>query len=332
MDRNLLEWRSHEGERVPNRDIVVVGASAGGMDPLRRLSEGLADDLPASVLIVQHMGATAPSLLAEILARGTSLITSFARDGEGIERGRIYVAPPDRHLMVEPGVLRLQPGARQNRHRPAVDPLFRSAAQAYGRRVIGVILSGSLDDGAAGLRAIKEAGGIALVQDPKEAAFPGMPESALASVRVDHCVPVRELVKLVNELTRETLAEEPAPSTPEEGFNLTPSALRATNFGCPSCGGVLWESQESFRCHVGHIFGAESLLAEQEFRLEDSLWVAIRTLEESAALKRRMADRFRERDFGTKLVERAEDAAALADFHAQRLREVLVQVHPRGEE
>jgi two-component system chemotaxis response regulator CheB len=320
-----------EGESVPNRDIVVVGASAGGIEPLRVLTAGLVQDLPAAVLIVQHVGAASPSLLPDILVRGIRLVMVFAKDAESVEQGRIYVAPPDRHLLLERGVLRLQQGARQNRHRPAIDALFRSAAQAYGARVIGVILSGSLDDGAAGLRAIKDAGGVALVQDPKEATFPGMPQSALAMVRVDHCLPVRELSRLVNELSGEEVSEQPAAaSSVKDALNVA-SSLRPTNFGCPSCGGVLWESQESFRCHVGHTFGGESLLFEQRVRLEDSLWVAIRTLEETAALKRRMAERFRERSFEIALVERAEDDAALAEFHAQRLREVLEQRDPASE-
>ncbi len=317
---------------MPSRDIVVVGASAGGIEALRTLAATLPADLPASLVVVQHIGASAPSILADILARAGPLLAGFARDGEAIERGRIYVAPPDRHLLVESSVLRLQAGPRQNRHRPAIDPLFRSAARAFGPRVIGVILSGALDDGTEGLRVVKEAGGVALVQDPEEAIFPGMPESALARVRVDRCLPIRELAMLIGKLCLEEVAEQPpAASSVQEALDAS-GALRPTNLGCPSCGGVLWESQNSYRCHVGHTFGSESLLAEQQFRIEDSLWVAVRTLEESAALKRRMAERFRAGDLALALVEQAEDAAALADFHAQRLRDVLEQIHPRGED
>ena len=315
---------------MPNRDIVVVGTSAGGIDPLRQLAEGLSADLPASLFVVQHISPLSPGILAEILTRSGPLIASFAKDGERVDRGRIYVAPPDHHLTLEPDVVRVQRGPRQNRHRPAVDPLFRSAAQSYGSRVIGVILSGALDDGAAGLRAVKESGGVALVQDPKDAAFPSMPCSALASTEVDHCVPARELGRLVDQLSRAEIPESTPRHEVESALQLE-SSLRPTNFGCPSCGGVLWEAQDSFRCHVGHVFSPQSLGAEQDFRLEDSLWAAIRTLEESAALKRRMATRFRERSFGLDLVEQNEEAAALADFHAQRLREVLEQVNPRAE-
>lgn len=315
---------------MPNRDIVVIGASAGGIEALRQLLAGLRADLPASLFVVQHVPSASPSALPEILSRSGPLIASFAKDREAVERGRAYVAPPDHHLLLEPGVVRVQRGPRQNRHRPAVDPLFRSAAQSYGPRVIGVIVSGGLDDGAAGLRAIKESGGLALVQDPKDAALPGMPESALASVEVDHCVPARELGHLIERLSREEIPESSARHEIDGALKLEAS-LRPTNFGCPTCGGVLWEAQDSFRCHVGHIFGAESLLSEQEFRLEDSLWLAIRTLEENAALKRRVAARFRERSFAHDLAEQGEEAAALADFHAQRLREVLEQLHPRGE-
>src|SRR3954470_2925577 len=185
---------------MPSHDIIVIGASAGGVETLKALVRGLPAELPAAVFVVLHVAPGGPGYLPQILAKAGPLPASFPEDGEAIANGRIYVAPPDHHLLLEPGRVRVVRGPKENRHRPAADPLFRSAAWAYGPRVIGVVLSGTLDDGAAGLWAIKSCGGVAIVQDPEDALFDEMPASALASVDADHVAPLEELPLILAEL------------------------------------------------------------------------------------------------------------------------------------
>lgn len=200
---------------MPHRDVVVVGASAGGVEALRELVHGLPADLPASVLVVRHVPPESQSALPRILARSGPLPAAHALDGEELRPARIYVAPADFHMLVEDGRIRLVRGPRENLHRPAVDPLFRSAAAAYGRRVVGVVLTGALDDGTAGLATIKRCGGVAVVQDPADATFSSMPASALRNVRVDHSVPLAGIAPLLDRLVREPLPDVPAaPSSP----------------------------------------------------------------------------------------------------------------------
>src|SRR5918995_987625 len=186
---------------LPNRDIIVMGASAGGLSAFNRIIKQLPEDSNATVFIVWHVSPYSTSILPEILNRAGKLKSKHPKDGEPIELGKIYIAPPDHHLLLEPGRIRLTKGPRENRFRPAIDPLFRSAAQVYGPAAIGVILTGNLDDGTAGLWAIKQLGGTAIVQDPAEAMFPAMPTSALAHVRVDHTVPLAAIAPLLIRLT-----------------------------------------------------------------------------------------------------------------------------------
>jgi two-component system chemotaxis response regulator CheB len=281
---------------MPGHDIVVVGASAGGVEALSQLARGLPPQIPAAIFVVLHTPPFGNSVLPLILKRAGRLPVAHARDGEPIQTGRIYVAPPDHHLLVGRGFVRLVRGPRENRNRPAVDPLFRTAARAYGRRVVGVVLSGTLDDGTAGLMAIKRLGGVAIVQDPDDALFAGMPQSAIENVEVDHVVPLDFVADLLDKLAREPVEETEEESVPEdldkeaaiEALDLaaiengerpgTPST-----FACPECGGTLWELQEGeltrFRCRVGHAFSPDSLLAEQSEALETALWSAFRALE-----------------------------------------------------
>ena len=187
---------------MAKKDIIVIGSSTGGIEALRTIVAGLPEDFRASIFIAQHTGSNVPGVLDLILKRAARMPTHAARDKEEIKPGHIYVAPPDRHLLLEPGRICLSRGPKENRFRPAIDPLFRSAAQVYGPRVIGVILTGGLDDGTAGLWAVKQLGGTAIVQDPKDAFVPSMPSSALQFVNVDYCLPLTEiapiLVKLAN--------------------------------------------------------------------------------------------------------------------------------------
>jgi two-component system chemotaxis response regulator CheB len=329
---------------VPEHDIIAVGASAGGVEALKALVEGLPANLPAAVFVVLHIPVHSPSQLPNILSRAGALTTVHARDGAPIRRGQIYVAPPDQHLLVERGRIRVVRGPRENRHRPAVDPLFRTAALAYGPRVVGVILTGALDDGTSGLLAIKQRGGVAVVQDPDEALYAGMPRSALEHVAVDYCMPLAEIAPLLVRLTGEPSQEEGAYPMPEEMAQEarlaemdmaaltdddhpgTPSA-----FSCPECGGVLWELRDGdllrFRCRVGHAYNPESVLAGQSERFEEALWSALKTLEESVSLSRRLARQAHERG-QTRVAARFEQKVSDSEQRAARLREVLIKDSP----
>jgi two-component system chemotaxis response regulator CheB len=288
--------------------VVVIGASAGGVEALKLFVRDLPAEFPAPVVIVLHLPPETPSVLAPILARSASVTVKTAVDGETLQAGVVYVAPPDRHVLVhEDGTIATSRGPRENRHRPAVDPLFRSAALAFGNGAIGVILSGALDDGTAGLLAIKRVGGLTLVQDPSDALFSGMPESALAHVEVDACLPLESLPSTVIGMVN---TPPPPASVSEEVLatlrietqiaTLDPRIAAQDDrpgspspYSCPDCGGVLWEIHDGhmtrFRCRTGHAFGPESMMAAQGSVLEEALWTAMKTLEESARLSLRLA-------------------------------------------
>jgi two-component system chemotaxis response regulator CheB len=290
------------------KDIVVIGTSAGGIEALRYLAGALPTDFPAPIFAVVHTSPESPGVLAAILERAGPLPAVCVKTSEVIQPGRIYVPPPDHHLLVQPGFARATRGPRENRFRPAVDPLFRSAAQSYGPRVIGVILTGGLDDGTAGLAAVKKLGGTAVVQDPADALYPSMPLSALKHVAVDHCVPLAEMPSLLLRLAREPAQEKGDFTVPdhiriEVDIANEDNALEAgimklgepSIYACPECHGVLLsiksegEGQARFRCHTGHAYSIESLLAEMQEKTEDSLWNAIRAIEEHVLLLRHLA-------------------------------------------
>ncbi len=321
-------------------DIVVIGASAGGVEALSTLAAGLPADLPASVFVVLHIPPYATSVMPLIMSRAGRLPAVHAVDGEPILPGRIYIAPPDHHLLLKDGRVCLSRGAQENGHRPAIDPLFRSAALAYGPRVIGVILSGSLDDGTAGLAAVKERGGIAVVQDPADALYPGMPTSAVDAVEVDYVRPLREIPPLIVRLVREPASvgnSRPVPEQMEEESEIAELDMRAieqpnrpgelAEFGCPLCGGALWELHEGslvrFRCRVGHAWSPASLLVEQRSNLEAALWTALRALEEQRAFNLRLMERARTRRRGLS-AERFEEQAREAQRGAALIRAVLL--------
>lgn len=295
-------------------DLIVVGASAGGVEALTQLVRQLPEDLGAAVFVVLHVSPHGTSVLPSLLARAGPLPAHHAEDGETYRPGCIYVARPDHHLLVDHGKVRVVRGPSENGHRPAIDPLFRSAALTGGRRVVGVILSGLLDDGTSGLHSIKSRGGITLVQDPREALFTGMPQSAINRVGVDAVLPIAEIAKRLAALSLETVddvrpaeipgdtrltrevstAEMIAGALDAEGHPGTPSM-----YSCPGCNGVLWEIKEGagfrFRCRTGHAYSLETLLSEQSRALDEALWMALRALEESASLSDRLAGRARER-------------------------------------
>lgn len=333
---------------MPNHDIVVIGASAGGVEALSKLVSGLPAHLPAAVFVVLHVPAHGTSVLPDILSRAGPLGATHAKDGQGIQSGHIFVAPPDCHLLLEQGLIRLSRGPKENAARPAIDPLFRSAALHYRSRVVGVVLSGVLGDGTAGLLAIKRRGGITAVQDPAEALYAGMPRNAMEHVAVDHVLPVAGIGPLVSELARTPAAPPPegagavsAQMAEETGFAEFDLATieggkhpgRPSGFGCPDCGGALWEMRDHdlirFRCRVGHAWAAEALLAEQTEALETALWTALRSLEERAALARDLAARLRRR--GARAAVRFEEQAASAQQHATTIRRLLLQQVPASD-
>ncbi|AGP37711.1 chemotaxis protein CheB [Sorangium cellulosum] len=284
---------------MQGHDIITIGASAGGVETLIALIGGLPSDLEASLFVVQHLPSTARSALPQILGRATRMPVATAVDGEPIERGRIYIAPVDKHLLLGEGVVRVVYGAKENGHRPAVDPLFRTAAEVYGPRVVGMVLSGARDCGTAGLMEIKRRGGVAVVQDPKDALFPDMPQSALDSVHVDHCVPLARLPPLLADLVQAGEGEPPREAASPSGLVGGQGEVPEMQFTCPDCGGNLMRSDSatlSFHCKVGHRYSLEGLEDVQADALEAALWVALRTIEDSAALARRMAARAAERN------------------------------------
>ena len=291
-----------------NRDIVVIGASAGGVDALLRAIEGLPSDLPAAVFLVLHIPPHSPSTLPTILSKGGPLKALHARDGEPIRPGQIYVAPPDNHLLLESGHVVVRRGPKENRFRPSIDALFRSAAYVYGPRTIGVVLSGVLDDGTSGLWSIKRLGGLTLVQKPEDAQHPEMPRSALEHVEVDHVCPAGEMGPLITSLVGTSAPEVPQDIQEErrrmgreteiaaregafdkgimEWGNLAP-------FTCPECHGVLVRLKEGpllrFRCHTGHAFTPSTLLAGIDEAVEETLWQAMRGVEEQTMMLEHIA-------------------------------------------
>jgi two-component system chemotaxis response regulator CheB len=312
---------------MSGRDIVVVGTSAGGVEALRALVAGLPKDFPGSVFVVMHTAPDSPGVLASILDRSGPLPASHAVNRERIKPGHVYVAPPDTHLLLEPGHTRLTHGPKENRFRPAIDPLFRSAAQTYGPRVVGVVLTGGLDDGTSGLWAVKRLGGVAVVQDPDEAFMPSMPLSALSQVEVDYTLPLAEIPPLLARLTSTTVAEQGGYEVPEEleievNIAMEKNAREAgvtrlgapSVFTCPECHGTLLQLKENgrtrYRCHTGHAFSSDSLLSELTESVEETMWSAIRVIDESAMLMRHMAEHVRESDApaAERFMEKARDA------------------------
>jgi two-component system chemotaxis response regulator CheB len=287
------------------RDVIVIGASAGGVEALQRLVSGFKHDLHALVLIVLHVWARSESFLPELLSRAGPLPAEHPRDNEIPRYGHIYVAPPDRHLLIEDGRMRLTRGPKENMHRPAVDVLFRTAARCFGPGVIGILLTGYGGDGAAGLAAIDLRGGVTVVQDPAESEAPGMPQSALRIFNPRYRLRVAEIAPLVNEIVQQPAApEEPKPAVREcvvKSGNPMANEIdlsyarteNASGFICPDCGGALWERTEDgakkFRCRIGHAYSPDSLLDAEDESVETALWSAVRSLEESAAIARRVA-------------------------------------------
>ncbi len=298
---------------MPGHDIIVIGTSAGGLRALSAIVSGLPTQINPVFFVVQHLAADKPSILPQILEDVSSLPASHPTDGEKIQTGRIYIAPPDHHLLVNSGSMRVVRGPQENRFRPAIDALFRSAARTYGPRVVGVILTGYLDDGTVGLQAVKKRGGVAVVQNPNEAEYPSMAKSALRYVKVDHCIPLAEIPDLLVRLASVPAAEEESYLVTKEieiESNIAEQAMNTqeflenveqigtrTTYTCPECNGSIWqigkEEPLRFRCHTGHSFTADIFLSEQTQNIENALWSAVRAMEEKVTFSRQMAERMK---------------------------------------
>jgi two-component system chemotaxis response regulator CheB len=325
-------------------DVVVVGASAGGVEALRAVVHELPEDLDASVFVVLHLPPSGTSVLPRILARAGRMPAVHAADGTKFEKGCIYIAPPDQHMRFADGHVTLDRGPRENGHRPAIDPMFRSAAESFGGRVVGVILSGVLDDGAAGLFAVKRRGGATLVQSAADALYPTMPAAAIEAVgETDLVGDAKELAAAIVELThrpptRPAPAAVPDPPLAREEFlevdrssSEQPREGKPSGYTCPECHGALWETEEGrvsrYRCRTGHEFSPESLATEQHAHVERALWAALRALEEKAAMLRRMSIRFKNRDQRRTAVRLEERANAILE-EAVTVRRILRGLEP----
>ncbi|QLY32006.1 chemotaxis protein CheB [Nocardia huaxiensis] len=321
-------------------NLIVVGASAGGVEALREFVSGLAADTQSAVLVVLHMPPHGVSALPAILSRVGPLPAVAAVDGMPLEAGRVYTAVPDHHLLVADSRIVLSHGPTENGYRPGVDALFRSAAVAWGPRVAGVVLSGSLDDGTAGLALIAVRGGITVAQDPKEALYPSMPESAISQVRVDHVLPVREIGATLAQrfLKRDDLPEPPPLSEInrleahlDAGVGITRNGVATmtdpSGLSCPDCNGVLYalpDTPQRYRCRVGHAWTAQALLAEQSVEVERALWTALRALQEKQQLAERMcadAQRHGDQRLAARYSEQRHEHAHAAEV----LRKLLVE-------
>lgn len=330
-----------------NCDLVVVGASAGGVEALRDLVAGLPADFPGAVVVVLHMPAGGTSALPAILDRSGPLPAVAVRHGAVLRPGVVHVAPPNHHTLVMDGGLALTHGPTENGHRPAIDALFRSAALSRGPAVAGVQLSGVLDDGVAGLVAIAGRGGRVVVQEPTDALHPSMPANALRAVRADHVLPASELGKALADIVREEVDVSSAPAPTRlmrmeneiaahlDGPPVDPDRYvlgPASGYSCPDCDGSLSEIEDvsRYRCRVGHAWTAEALLEAQGTAWERALWIAMRTLEEKVSLSRRLAEQARGRG-NPVLADRYEQRLAEAAQAAELLRHTLTSASAQSD-
>ena len=317
--------------------VVAIGGSAGGRAAIKKLLEKLPADINAAFLVVVHTAFDTPSFFAEVLSKSTELEVENAAHGTKIKRGHVYVAQPNRHLFVNQGALFLSNGPRENLFRPAIDVLFRSTAVTFGHRAMGILMTGRLNDGTAGLEAIKKCGGLAVVQDPDTAEYSGMPSSALEAVDIDYVVGLEQMSESIVNILQENLppkTEIPHYLIRENGLankikskiDTEESLGHQVPISCSSCGGPLWKIENSavqrYRCHVGHAFSEKALLASQNQALEEALWISMRTLEEKKTLLERLAKDYREK--GTKsLAESYRDKAEEVSEHVEKLRNIL---------
>jgi len=308
---NNREKRGGDNSVVGSQRIIVIGASSGGFEALKRIIRELPADFNASVFIVWHMSPDVPGILPQVLNRINRIYAAHAYNGEDIKSNRIYISRPDHHLLIRNGKVRVTHGPKENRFRPAIDPLFRSAAYTYTNRVIGVILSGALDDGTAGLWTVKQYDGIAIVQDPLDAEVSSMPRNAMRQVKVDHSVPVSEMAKLLVRICKEPLIERPEVMKDEQTkkeieIAAEENALEKglmnfddlTPFTCPQCHGVLSRSYNGdlvrYRCHTGHAYTVDALMESLTEKVEDYLYNSMRGMDETIILLNHLGDHYAE--------------------------------------
>jgi two-component system, chemotaxis family, protein-glutamate methylesterase/glutaminase len=322
---------------MPGRDIIAIGGSFGAVAAIKRLCSDLPAELAASLAIVVHVGAPGPDLLATIFNEVAAIRVQTAADGDVVERGHAYVAPADHHLLVLDGRIRLGKGPRENMARPSIDPLFRSIGISYGPRAIGVVLTGLLNDGAAGLADLKRCGGIAIVQNPADAAAADMPLGALKACDVDYRVPLAELGRLLVELTQ----QEPGPPVDipadialevDIALGRTPGSATIERLGspvalsCPACGGVLSQLRQRpplrFRCQVGHAYTTDALASSSEGSVDEAVRVALRIIEERITLSQRMAEEARRNGRHAAAAD-CDARAAESRRHAETLRRAI---------
>jgi two-component system chemotaxis response regulator CheB len=323
------------------RDVIVIGTSADRIAALSLLVSTLPADLPASIFVVRHSAPELPSILPRLIERAGRLTASHALDGELIRKSHVYVAPPDHHMLLDDGNISLSKGPKENRMRPAVDPLFRSAALTFRERVVGVILSGTLDDGTAGLWSVKHRGGVTIVQDPLDAKYPSMPQSALNNVKVDHCVPLADIGPLLIEF-----ANDDVETPDDQGCDVCNrleaenrialgdwTSVRAvqhlgklTRFNCPDCHASMWQLDSDnfirFRCSTGHAFTGDALLATQNDTIENVLHDALRAIEENDVLTaylREQAERM-----GRQLPVEPQPGTIYTDYRAGLIEQALL--------
>jgi len=335
-----MQGSTEESSMAEHSPLVVIGASLGGLSALRTIFSSLPSDFPTPIMVVMHVGSR-ESMLPAILSSSSKLPVRHAENGAPLEAGTILIAPSNQHMLVERNRARLTHGPKENHARPAIDPLFRSAAIAHGSRVIGVILTGNLDDGVVGLQAIKDYGGIAIVQDPDDAEAACMPQSALQYVSVDYCLPLVDIAATLAKLAVQSRSQampgkdgekvimenrfasdqEPVPTMAD----LDRIGTRSTQT-CPECGGTLWEIKDAspvrYRCHTGHSLTGNSLLQVQNRLSEDAMWSAVRALHEKHSLLKRLASEALRRG-AKESAEEHEAAAEQAAQHAQALRKII---------
>ncbi|QRN03033.1 chemotaxis protein CheB [Legionella sp. MW5194] len=318
--------------------VVVIGTSAGGLSALKALLGALPTDFPAAVLIVKHIAASAENLLPAILGRASQLPVVDTHHRQPIEPGHIYIAPPKFHMVIEDGKIALHDGPKVNHSRPAIDPLFYSAALHYKQKTIGVLLSGLLDDGSAGFVAIKKCGGITMVQDPDEAEYPDMPGNALKNIQIDYCLKAKEIAVLLADLVTEKIKSAPVDPSEihllelESSMNYKPGSAidiekigTASGFICPECQGALWKINdtrfERYRCRVEHAYSSDGLVSAYEQSTEAALWSALRALEEKEKLAQNIARKAREKqsENASYFIKKAEEAQK----HAAAIRSLL---------